>query len=40
MSKHLETPTSRLICVGSAKLRTNAGLGQIVEEYDQGPYYN
>jgi hypothetical protein len=24
MSKHVETPTSRLICFGGAKLRTNA----------------
>ena len=40
MSKRLESPKSRLICFGSAKAFTNAGLGSIVQEFDNGPYYD
>jgi hypothetical protein len=39
MSKHLETPTSRLICFGGAKACTNAGGGTKFLEQDPD-YYN
>ena len=36
MSKHLSSPTSRLICFGGAKLSTNAtNVGDL--EFDIGP---
>lgn len=39
MSKHLSVPTSRLICLGSAKACTNAGSGDN-DELDGGPKFN
>lgn len=39
MSKHLSVPTSRLICLGSAKACTNADGGKI-DEQDGGPQFN
>ena len=39
MSKHLSLPTSRLLCAGGAKARTNAfGGWEIDEEYPLEPY--
>jgi hypothetical protein len=40
MSKHLETPTSRLICFGSARSLTNAPIGGDVPEDGAGNKYN
>lgn len=39
MSKHLSTPTSRLICLGDAKVLTNAIKGSVAE-LDDGPEYD
>lgn len=39
MSKHLSTPTSRLICLGDAKAFTNAEGGDY-PELDGGPEFN
>lgn len=38
MNARLHSPTSRLICVGDAKLVTNA-IDGTVEEFDNGPLY-
>ena len=40
MSKLFKTPASRLICVGGAKVSTNAPGGVLVPESDIGPYFN
>lgn len=40
MSKIVETPTSRLICFGSAKAHTNAAGGQNAPEEDISVRYN
>ena len=40
MTKKLETPTSRLVCFGSAKLNTNSPLGGIKDEVDPELTYN
>jgi hypothetical protein len=39
MSKHTETPGSRLICVGGAKRCTNASIGK-VDELDNGAQFD
>jgi hypothetical protein len=38
MSKHLSIPTSRLICLGGAKLATNAILGDDNEGDPEVPF--
>lgn len=38
MSKHLSTPTSRLICLGGAKLSTNAIGGDELEGDPEVPF--
>jgi hypothetical protein len=39
MSKHLQAPVSRLICLGGAKASTNANGGES-PEIDGGPLFN
>jgi hypothetical protein len=40
MSKHLETPTTRLICFGGARALTNAPSGSKLVEDDIPNFYN